>query len=784
MLFLRLNYWRMKKIGFLLLLSGFLFSNFILAQNANIRGFVYDKKTGEPAIFCTVVLKGTSLGTSSDINGFYSITKIPPGSYTVMATQIGFDTAYAKITIKGNEVVNQKLFIGETAIDIGTFEVSAEKEEQTTQVKMSVTKLTPKEIKKLPTIGGESDLAQYLQVLPGVVFTGDQGGQLYIRGGTPIQNKVLMDGMIIYNPFHSIGLFSVFDTDIIKNADIYTGGFGAEYGGRISSIMDISTKDGNKKRLSGKVSATTFSTGTLLEGPIFKEKTLGGNSSSFLLSAKHSYLPQSSKLFYTYIDSAGLPYTFTDIYAKASFNSANGSKFNVFGFNFKDGVNYQGVSDLGWNSFGLGSSFVLVPGNSRTLIEGNIAYSQYDISLTEDDQQPRTSGIDGFNVGMGFTNFFGENQTKYGFEILGFSTDFLIFNEANRKIEQNQNTTELAGYWNFRFNKGDFVIEPGLRAQYYASLATTSIEPRFALKYNVGEKENFRIKLATGMYSQNLISANSDRDVVNLFYGFLSGPDNIQSTFLKENGDLKDITHKLQKANHFILGFEYDIIRNVKLNVEGYYKMFTQLTNINRNKIFDDTQDNAAIPDVQKKDFIIETGDAYGVDFSLKYSLKHIDLYAVYSIMKVDRWDGIRKYSPVFDRRHNANFVASWEFGKDLNWELDVRWNLGSGFPFTQTLGFYQNHTFNNDVNYDYTTQNGNLGIQYAEINQGRLPYYHRLDLSLKRTFVISENSLIESTLSVTNAYNRDNVFYFNRVTFERVDQLPLMPSLGVTWKF
>ena len=193
--------------------------------------------------------------------------------------------------------------------------------------------ITPKEIKQLPSVGGEPDLAQYLQVVPGVVFTGDQGGQLYIRGGSPVQNKVLLDGMIIYNPFHSIGLFSVFDADIIRNADVYTGGFGAQYGGRISSIMDITTRDGNKNRLAGKVSATTFGAKLLLEGPIVKQKEEGGGSSSFIFSLKNSYLNQTSKSLYSYIDTNGLPYKFTDLYGKISLNGNNGSKFNLFGFN-------------------------------------------------------------------------------------------------------------------------------------------------------------------------------------------------------------------------------------------------------------------------------------------------------------------------------------------------------------------------------------------------------------------------------------------------------------------
>ena len=162
-----------------------------------------------------------------------------------------------------------------------------------TEIKAAAIKIGKQDLEMMPTIGGEPDLAQYMQVIPGVVFTGDQGGQLYIRFGSPIQNKVLLDGMIIYSPFHSIGLFSVFDTDIIRNTNVYTGGFGAEYGGRVSSIMDIKTIDGNKKEIGGKLSANTFGSKVFVEGPINKsEKT------SFIFSGKTSYLDKSSDLFY------------------------------------------------------------------------------------------------------------------------------------------------------------------------------------------------------------------------------------------------------------------------------------------------------------------------------------------------------------------------------------------------------------------------------------------------------------------------------------------------------
>src|SRR5690606_32716551 len=183
----------------------------------------------------------------------------------------------------GDKIITEKLFLKKSSIQMQAVEISAEKQEKQTNVAMSVTKATPKDIKQIPTIGGTADLAQYLQVVPGVIFTGDQGGQLYIRGGSPVQNKVLLDGMTIYNPFHSIGLFSVFDTELIRNADIYTGGFGAEHGGRISSVMDITMRDGNKRRFAGKVGASTFAANVLLEGPIKRQTNEGKSSSSFVL---------------------------------------------------------------------------------------------------------------------------------------------------------------------------------------------------------------------------------------------------------------------------------------------------------------------------------------------------------------------------------------------------------------------------------------------------------------------------------------------------------------------
>jgi len=180
------------------------------AQTGTIRGFVYEEESGEPIIFTNVYLYKTSYGAATDVNGYFVVSKVPAGDYELMVTYLGYDTLRMPISIAADQVITKQLVIKKASYMLDVVNITAEEAEAKTETKVSVIKITPKQIEQVPTIGGTPDLAQYLQVLPGVVFTGDQGGQLYIRGGSPVQNKVLMDGMTIFKAFHSIGLFSVF----------------------------------------------------------------------------------------------------------------------------------------------------------------------------------------------------------------------------------------------------------------------------------------------------------------------------------------------------------------------------------------------------------------------------------------------------------------------------------------------------------------------------------------------------------------------------------------------
>ena len=325
-------------------------------------------------------------------------------------------------------------------------------------------------------------------------------------------------------------------------------------------------------------------------------------------------------------------------------------------------------------------------------------------------------------MGFDFSYFQPKGKLKYGFDIHGFSTKFLTYNSVNSPIKQDENTSEFSAYINYQFRSTRWIIEPGFRLQKYT--LGISPEPRLGIKYIASE--NIRFKLSSGLYSQNILSTTSDRDVVNLFTGIISSPEEIP-----EQIDGTPYEDQFQKARHLIAGIEYDISDRVDFQFEGYIKDFTQLTNINRNMISNSDDE-----------FIIESGIAKGFDALVKYKGTKLYIWAVYSLGFVSRTDGQNTYYPHFDRRHNINFVTSYKFGRNKSWKADIRWNLGSGFPFTQTKGFYENLTFSQGINTNYTTANGELGVIYDELNEGRLPYYHRLDASISKKINLAKKSI------------------------------------------
>jgi len=764
----------------------------VVAQSTSttgaIKGFVYEKGTGEALGTTNIFVKGTKMGAQTDANGYFTIGQLAPGQYTLFATSFGYDTAFATVKVVANDFVTKKFYLDSKGLELKGVDVSARKIQKTTRVNIGTTTITPKEIKLLPSSGGEPDLAQYLQVTPGVTFTGDQGGQLYIRGGSPVQTGILLDGITIYNPFHSIGLYSVFETEAIRSADVYTAGFNATYGNRSSAILDIHTKDGNNQRLSGTVSASPIMVRGMLEGPLMKQKDPEGGSSTFLISAKHSYLSQTSKSIYSGLGEQfknGLPFEFTDLYGKLTFSGNNGSKFNLFGFNFNDRANVlngkgESTAMFDWKSYGAGTTFVVSPAGSSSLINGKFAYSTYKINNQEANYAPRSSGINNFEGAIDFTYFFpGYSQLKYGIEVAGQSTKLDYQTSLGQTISLDRNNTTASAFFVYKKNFNQrFILEPSLRIQYYSSQGAISPEPRINMKFNANS--NLRFKAAAGLYSQNIVGIKSDRDVVNFFNGFVLSPD---QRIL--NTDRQNAASNLERAQHLVAGVEFDI-KDVEFNIEPWYKNFAQIIQLNRTK---------GVNATSIADFQADKGRAAGIDLSAKYVIKRVFLWGVVSYQKIEyttrleNFNGsysTQSYPPPFDRRVNINLVGSYTLGKKKDWDLSVRFNYGSPFPFTQTQAFNENvNLTGGSLASNPLTQNGNINTIYSNtINGGRLTHYHRMDLSLKKTFKISNYSSLESTFALTNVYDRNNVFYVNRLDNKVYYQLPVFPSINVSWRF
>jgi hypothetical protein len=780
---------------FLFLVLGL--SSLALRAQSGLQGTVKDE-TGEPLVDARVELLPTSRGTLTNIDGIFSFSKVQPGSYTLRVTFVGMDTLNYAITVPPNKNLTVNLTLRERVTQLQTIEVVGQKLGEIDKIKVNpgVTKVSVRDINLIPTLGAP-DLAQYLQVLPGVVFTGDQGGQLFVRGGAPIQNMVLMDGAIIYNPFHSIGLFSIFDTDYIRSVDVYSAGFSGEFGGRISSVMDLKTRNGNFKKMSGKAHVNTFTAGAMLEGPIAKGKNQETAGASYLLSARHCFLEQSSKAFYRYLeDTSGLPFNFTDLYGKVTLGSGY-NQISFFGFYQRDAVNYRFPTQYNWQSYGGGTSFMFIPPSSSIIMSGNISYTDFvNRQKLIDEKYPRESKIGGFSSRFNFSYIYNSiNDINFGFQILGFQTEYRFTNSMGLSANQPTNyNTEAAGYVKLKhvlrtlktgpsgqvnyFNR--LVLEPSLRLHYYNEQSQLTFEPRFRAKLNFNK---ISFQLASGLYSQNLISVTSDRDVVVLFQGYLTAPDLLYGA-PNPTKPLK-LSHTLQTSAHFLGGIQIELLANLETNIEGWYKDFNQLTSLNRERMFK-----------EEGIFLLEKGKAYGADISLKYSRKNIYAYFTYSWQKVERDDGKIVYNPVFDRRHTVNCIGNYRLDAlrdkqsnkvlESKWEFSVRWSFGSGFPFTQTAGFFEKiDFFREGTQTDYTQQEGTLQLLLSNTyNGGRLPTFHRFDFSAKVRFLVGRNHILEASLNCINLYNRSNIFYFDRFRGNRVNQLPIMPTAGLQFTF
>ena len=733
------------------------------AQNAVLRGFVTDAADGQRLQGVNVVLTNDEdafIGAATDRDGFYAVSRIPPGRYYLRASYIGYQLYADTLNLAADEIrtYNFAILLDDATLD----EIVVQSDRETAgaaAVTGGLQSIRPQDIELIPSPDLSGDLASYLVTLPGVVSGGDQGGQLFIRGGEPTQNLVLMDGMVIYQPFHLIGFYSAFPSNILNVSDVYAGGFGARYGGRLSSVIDVSTRNGNNRRFSGEMSVAPFISAGLLEGPIVPGRV------SLLVSGRFSVIEQGVSRI---IDDP-LPYNFDDQFAKIHAEISENSQVSISALRSYDKGIIGAMGDTTsqsvrnqvlWENRAIGGRFILLPTSIPVHAELLFSISSIDNKFGPEANPSRSSMTQEINTGANVTHFIGTTDLTWGV--------YFRFNELNSALggqfqdisDDREYVSEAGGYIETDLEVIDGLrIEPSLRFQSFPSKGRNFIEPRLRMVFDRGMH---RISAAGGLYHQEIVGLTDRRDAGDIFTAWTSSP-----------------LGQVPEAIHALAGYSVRPLSWMNVAVEGFYKQMKNLS----------IAEWSAFPRFTTR-LQPADGMVVGMDARLEITTEPFYGFINYGYSKVQydarqsevvNWFGSSAYrfSPPHDRRHQLNALGSIRL---YGFALNVRWQYGAGLPFSEALGFDEFVLVSGPT--DVTRERGDTRVLYGLPYGGRLPAYHRLDISLEKEISLSRTTAVTLQASATNAYDRTNLFYIDLFTLQRLDQLPLIPSFGLKLAF
>ncbi|MFB6273649.1 MAG: carboxypeptidase regulatory-like domain-containing protein [Salinibacter sp.] len=723
------------------------------SQNAVLRGFVRSEAGGKPLGGANVVLRqpGGRIESAVATNdeGFYQLAKIPPGRYRLQITFIGFQ-AY-RDTLRLEAGARRTVSVELASATRRMKEVTVEGGRTVGEAQSGLREIRTADIKNVPTPGPGSDLASYLRTLPEVTTTGDRGGRLYIRGGTPSQNLVLVDGTPIYKPFHIIGFYSAFPGSIVSSANFHAGGFGAKYTSRISSVMDVQIRPGNTKELQGSVGVGPFLASAHLEGPLQK------GSKSFLVHARHSLIERSGPTLL----GQDAPYEFYDVTAKLHTQGAqNQCSFTGVRTYDRGRIDPENRASFRWSNTSVGGECLVFSDESAQTLHVSFGTTHFNNEVRSTDGSVRAAGTWKVRTKFDLTQpapwrgtlrWGGKVQADdYDFQLrqpfLGFESDDRFLLSASVYAGAEWKVTD------------GLTIQPSIGGQSLFEWGGVSVDPRVRVSYQPGGDRPMTLTAAVGVYHQIPTTVTDERDVGSTFQVWTPSP------FRK----------RPLRADHALLGWNQRLLSDLRISIEGWYKRFqdlpvprwTPLVQFNTNLVRAD-------------------GTGYGVDLSVQYERGPVRVDLTYGYGRVryrasknrlGAWvgDPIIEYSPPHDRRHKLGIVTSL----DADWiTANLRWQYGSGLPFTQVYG-YDTMLEIRGLRDDPENVVGLPRALYERPYRSRLPDYHRLDVSLSRSSDVAPNVRLSAEAGAINAYNRANVFYIDLFTLDRVDQLPLIPYL------
>ena len=721
--------------------------NSLTAQTTDVYGVVTDSLTKQRIPFTNISVIGTSRGAAANNLGFYFIPKLPPGTYELAASSIGYIKAARSVVIREGKSVELNFDLQPIPVQEEEVLVTAPRKRLEIETKTTSVHVLDKQDLKLVPVAGQQDLLQSLKILPGIVSTSDVSSRFYVRGGAGDQNLFMFDGIRIYYPFHALGIYSVFSPEVVDNVEVYTGAFPPGFGGKLSSVVNITARDGRADRIASRANVNFLSSEFEIEGPAISK-------SSFVINARKSI---SSRTFGTIVGQ-DVPLSFYDATAKLSTQPGGVQKFDITFLTSGDILSSRNPAepDYSWRTNGFALSGSGLP-SARMFVNWLVYVSSYTASRSESvsgNVTAASTSVKEQGLRANATIYTGPQDLYYfGFD---FSFPTLGYSFVNRLgVSQNipSSLLEVSSWARYSTAIGPLTIDGGLHIEigslFDGGDALREIQPRVNASYLVAG--TWRAKASYGRFSQRMLTVGNEDDVISIFDAWIRVPREM----------------KPQQADHYVLGLSGSLTEQASMNFETYYKRYNSLVVYNRDKI-----------DASDPDYIKGDGDSYGAELTLRSHSQFVDLYGVYSLSWAKINNGGFVYYPRYDRRHHINMMAIGHPARGLT--TTVKWEFGSGFPFSQTVGYFDRLTLDNALPGQFETETGSPYIMLGPKNAARLPAYHRMDVSVSYNFqVIGLDVNVGADL--LNVYNNKNIFYFDRRTGQRVNMLSFYPSATLT---
>jgi hypothetical protein len=761
-----------------LLVALSVFFNAAILFSADISGIVTEEGSGEYLTSATVALysdtaKTAVRGTYTNKFGFYSIPKVEPGKYFIKFSFLG-----KRSEIKQVEVDEEDLFIkvelSESGLLTDEIEVIAEREKNSTST-ISTVEISPDLINDMPALFGEKDVFRVLQLLPGVHQGSEISSGIYVRGGTPDQNLYLLDGVTVYNPSHLGGFLSSFNSDALRSLKLIKGAFPAEYGGRLSSVLDMSMKEGHKEKVQGSAGISLISSRLTIDGPIT-------DNSTFMVSGRAMYLNVLMQLMLSKEDREDAPkYHFYDFNLKTNLKISEKDRLFISGFFAKDILSspedeFDDGFDIGWQNTTGNLRWMHIV-SSELFTNFSLIYTNYNFS-TE------------FFNNRGLTEFF----TESGIEDVTIKAEAEYFPHKSHRIKTGLEATyhrfkvnTIEGLFDsgveFPFRKlnstdisyyaqDEWSITPklnsniGFRVNYFTGGNYFNAEPRLSFKYALGD-DNF-LKSAFGIAHQPL----------HLIY---------RNEITLPTDSWMPVTDKIKPGVSYqgVLGYETMIFGEYLVSAEAYYKLMNNIYEYHDTvRIYTTT----AIED----QLTGGSSDSWGIELFVEKKIGNLTGWIGYTYSKTLRYfdelnDG-KAFHPRHDRTHDLKIVATYEISP--GWDLGANWVYGTGQAYTVPNGRYPRISSEWDFPWGYSE------FHYTERNGFRMPAYHRLDVNFMRKFELFGKYPAEFSINIYNVYNRMNPFaiyldqdwsdgdFENVWKLKQITLFPILPTFGFSFKF